>query len=152
MAGQTPDGRVKPTLTLLDGETVVFQSFSRWLHPLFELEVFLKSPQGSPVAERLKKNPRRFLLRDTVTGRAGAFLIDRLGIVRVEIGLVSRLAIQRLDERRIHWTAKTVVDRISCMTEELLADQNDPGAAYQLLRDRRDSALARSPAPGSPPP
>lgn len=133
----------EPTLVLREGGQIIFQSASRWLHPLFELEEFFDSPTGTPAAGRLNQAPEHFVLQDTVIGRAGAFLIDRLGIIRVEIGLISRLATAWLDARGIHWTAQTVVDRIACMTEDLLADQNDPAEVYRLLKERRAAALAR---------
>ena len=71
----------EPSLELYHNGSVVFSSHSRWLHPLLELEEFLKS--GPPASE--------CRLRDRVVGRAAALLEVRLGLRVVHAAVLSRL-------------------------------------------------------------
>lgn len=133
----------EPTLRVFHRDQVIFESFSRWLHPLFELEEFLGS-SGENYKKKLAENPGDFLVQDTVAGKAGAFLIVRLGFTRVKLNLASQLAAQVFDLHGITWTAPSRVERISCMTESALADQDDPDQAYVFLKARRTLALEKA--------
>ena len=116
---------------------VLFSSSKKWLHPLFELEEFLSLHEkyGS-VASR-----ENLLLRDTIIGRAAAFLIVRMGIRRVETDLISRRDIPLFEKHDVHVTANKTIDAIDCMTEELLKDYSDPDEVYAILVERRRVAL-----------
>jgi len=113
-------------------QDVLFSSSKKWLHPLFELEVFLASHSVGESHD--------LLLRDTIVGRAAAFLILRMRLRRVETDLVSRRAIALLKEHSIEFEATLTVDAIDCMTEELLKDISDPVTAYAILSERRSKA------------
>jgi len=116
-----------PSLELLHRGRIVFRSHGHWLHPLFDLEDFLAT-ESYPLDE--------VLLRDKIIGKAAALLIVRLGIRQVEAGLLSRPGESTLSANRVRYTYTTRVERISCQTEELLKDQNDPEEAYRILAKR----------------
>lgn len=120
-------GSGDPSLELLHRGRIVFYSQEHWLHPLFDLEDFLGT-ESYPLDE--------VLLRDKIIGKAAALLIVRLGIRQVEAGLLSRLGESTLNANRVQFTFKRSVERISCQTEELLKDQNDPEEAYRILAKR----------------
>ncbi|MCX7030514.1 MAG: DUF1893 domain-containing protein [Spirochaetes bacterium] len=125
------------SLELRVSSAVVFASSGRWLHPLFELSEFL---------DRARIDTSTAELRDKVVGRGSAFLIVRLGIRRVHAALLSRLGKDVLDRAGVALTWDTLVDRIACATESLLADVTDGEEAYRILCERRAAALLRPPA------
>ena len=115
-----------PTLEFsIDGK-VAFTSSRKWLHPLFELEQFLK-------AMRLDMN--RTEIRDKIIGRGSAFLIIRMGIRKVHAGVLSRIGKDVLDRAGASVTWDSLVDTIQCRTEGLLRDVTDPEDAYRVLAD-----------------
>ncbi len=122
-----------PTLQVFLGERIVFASDGRWLHPLFDLEEFLK---GSDYA------PERLVARDRIVGKAAALLFARMGIRTVHAGILSRLAEEVLKQRGIEHRFDTRVERIDCATEELLANIDDSESAYLLLAERARAAGA----------
>ncbi len=109
----------------IDGRSV-FTSSGKWLHPLFELEEFLK--------ER-NVDVGRAEIRDKIIGRGSAFLITRLGIRTVHAGLLSRLGKDVLDRAGATCTWDSLVDTIQCRTEGLLRHTTDPESAYRVLAD-----------------
>jgi len=120
------------TLRLYAGDEVLFASDGHWLHPLFELEAyFTKSGQ----------DPARTRLVDRITGRAAAFLVARLGIPELHALLLSHRAIPVLERHGIRYRCDELVDQVSCATEELLADVQDPEAAWSILQERRSRTL-----------
>jgi len=122
------------TLCLYAGNERVFASASHWLHPLFELESFFA---------RSGQDPRRTRLVDRVTGRAAALLVARMGIPDLHTLVLSRRAIPVLARHGIQCRYRDRVDRIACVTEDLLADTEDPATAWSLLQERRAQAEAR---------
>jgi len=112
----------------------LFSSSGRWLHPLFELEEFLKAHPASA---------SELFLRDHVIGTAAAFLILRLNIHTVESDIASQRALKLLREGGVKAETKTCIEAIGCITEHLLKDESDPEAAYRSLKERRAQALAR---------
>ena len=113
-----------PTLEFsVDGQTA-FVSSGRWLHPLFELEQFLK-------ANRLDLS--RAEIKDKIIGRGSAFLITRMGIRKVHAGVLSRLGRDVLDGVGASVTWDSLVDTIQCRTEGLLRETTDPEDAYRIL-------------------
>jgi zinc transport system ATP-binding protein len=118
----------------IDGQ-VLFSSTGKWLHPLFDLEEFLKAREiDASKAE----------IRDKVVGRGSAFLITRLGVRRVHAGMLSRLGKDVLDRAGAACTWDVLVDEIECRTEGILRDVTDPAKAYLLLVERREAALRKA--------
>jgi hypothetical protein len=115
------------SLELFADGALVFSSRGRWLHPLFELEVYLC--EHPLPAERLA-------LSDKIVGKAAALLIVRMGIKTVHAGILSDPAYETLVSRGAAVTWETRVCRIACATEELLLHETDPEKAWRLLRDR----------------
>lgn len=109
-----------------EGRTV-FESYGSWLHPLFELE---------EVRERSGLDLSGALIRDKVIGKAAALLMLRLGVGRVHGEVVSDLAIGVFESAGVPLTWDNRVERIGCRTEEILAEVDDPQAAYEILRAR----------------
>lgn len=122
------------TLGLYAGAELVFSSDKHWLHPLFDLEGFLP---------RSGRDPARTRLVDRITGRAAAFLVVRLGIRDLRTGLLSRRAVPVLERYGVRYRSLELVDRVLCATEDLLADIQDPEAAWSLLQERRARAGRR---------
>ena len=111
---------------LIDGK-VLFESTGKWLHPLFELEQFLKE-RGI--------DAHKGEIHDKVVGRGSAFLIVRLGVRTAHAGMLSRLGKGVLDRAGIACTWDVLVDEIDCSTESTLRDVIDPDVAYRILADR----------------
>jgi Domain of unknown function (DUF1893) len=115
------------TLTVFRNGTPIFISHGKWLHPLFELEVYLA---GHPI------EPHQLILQDKIIGKAAALLIIRLGFRTVKAGILSRLGEGVLQCHGIIYTYEQLVERIHCQTEELLATVEDPEEAYRLVKIR----------------
>jgi len=116
-----------PSLELFSDSLRIFSSAGKWLHPLFELEDFLA---GSSLAREALS------LRDRIVGKAAALLIVRLGIRRVQAGVLSRLGLEVFEAQGVKVTWEQLVERIACQTESALALVQDPEQAYALLRQR----------------
>jgi zinc transport system ATP-binding protein len=121
------------TLRLFDGDKVIFSSERHWLHPLFDLEVFFA--QGG-------QDPTRTRLVDRITGRAAAFLVARLGIPELHTLILSRRAIPILARYGVWYRCGELVDRVTCATEDLLAETQDLETAWSLLQERRSRSHA----------
>jgi zinc transport system ATP-binding protein len=124
------------SLEFLIDDRVLFTSVGKWLHPLFELEQFVK-------AEDL--DARRGEIRDKVVGRGSAFLIVRLGVRKVHAGILSLRGKDVFDRAGVTCTGDQLVDRIACSTEDILRDITDPEAAYGILSERARKALLSRP-------
>jgi hypothetical protein len=111
---------------LIDG-AAVFTSVGKWLHPLFDLERFVKE-HGIDAS--------RGEIRDKVVGRGSALLIVRLGVRKVHAGLLSRLGKDVLDRAGVVVTWDTLVDQVACATEGILSEVTDLEEAYRILADR----------------
>lgn len=121
-------------LKIYSSGTQIFYSESKWLHPIFEFETFLKSYEG----------PRENLTAwDSAIGKAAAVLLIRLGIREMHGELVSNLAVQYVEsvlgEGKITWD--TLVDRLMCQTESQLETLTDSDEMYYLLRQRAKLVL-----------
>lgn len=115
------------TLKVVSNSEVVFQSDKGWLHPLFELEEFLKShPLDMYRAE----------VHDKVIGKAAAMLIARMGAGSAHGEVMSELACEVFQHAGIPHTFGKMVARIDCQTEELLQEINDLERAHHLLLER----------------
>jgi hypothetical protein len=124
---------------LIDGESR-FSSSGKWLHPLFDLETFLRERSIDPSGGEI---------HDKVVGRGSAFLIVRMGIRTVHAGLLSRLGRDVLDRAGARVTWDTLVPEIQCATESLLRQVTDPEEAYPLLAERARRSGGARPAGGS---
>jgi hypothetical protein len=123
---------METTLALYRGQDVLFRSSGKWLHPLFELEEFLGS-SGLDTAE--------LRVRDKIVGKAAALLLVRLGLRRVEAGVLSALARTVLERHAVRYSFETLVERIACRTEELLREIDDPQEAYAMVRGLAEKSL-----------
>jgi hypothetical protein len=111
---------------LIRGE-VLFKSTGTWLHPLFELERFLRASEI---------DASKGEIYDKVIGRGSAFLIVRLGIRRARAGMLSRLGKDVLDNAGVACTWDLLVEEIACSTESILRAVTDPEEAYHILAER----------------
>jgi len=114
------------TLEVFFEDDLIFHSDGKWLHPLFELEKFLKQK---------KYNPGFLIVKDKIVGRAAALVQLHLGIKSVKAGIMSELAKELFDYLQISYEYEKLVDRIQCRTEELLQHEYDPGKAYEMIRN-----------------
>ena len=119
------------TLTAYYNGKPIFTSNSNWLHPIFELEGYL---------DKHTYDTAEMHVEDTIIGKAAAILLCRIGIRSVEAGLLSRLGEEVFKRNDVEYTAKETVDRISCETEEVLAQIDDFDEAYAILRERAGKA------------
>lgn len=106
---------------------LIFYNNRSWLHPLFELEVFLQEHEY---------NPAELLVKDKIVGKAAALLMIYLNIGRIEAQLLSKVAKDTLEHFKIPFNYSKLVNRIKCRTEELLLNEFDVNKAYQLLWER----------------
>ncbi len=114
-------------LRLFSGGDMVFSSTGKWLHPLFELEEFLQTAALEPASLRLE---------DKIVGKAAAILMFRMGFRTVHGATMSLLAKEFFDRHGVHYTFDSLVERIDCRTEALLADEDDVERAYMLIAER----------------
>ena len=119
---------------LMDGQ-VLFSSTGTWLHPLFELEQFLKTREI---------NAANGEIHDKVVGRGSAFLMVRLGVRKAHAGLLSRLGKDVLERAGVTFTWDTLIDEIQCSTEGILREVTDPEEAYPILAERARKARLRT--------
>ncbi len=116
------------TLAVFEGETLVFSSKGKWLHPLFELEGFLRSYDGDVSA---------LSLHDTIQGRAAAALTIYLGIVHVNVDLISEPALELYRKSGIEDVSfRTRTEKILCCTEDLITDDMSVPEIYRFLRKK----------------
>ena len=115
------------TLRAFHGESEVFSSTGKWLHPLFELEEFLRTSPFHPGSIRVE---------DKIVGKAAALLLVRLGIRRVKAGILSRLGREVLKRHGVEFSSAEAVERIECRTESILEAVEDPEQAYRVLAVR----------------
>jgi hypothetical protein len=120
-----------PTLELFHGDERLFASAGRWLHPLFELEDYLRRSPWSTARQR-----GELRVRDKIVGKAAALLLVRLGIRTVQADLLSLLGEAVLERSGVALSYGRRVARIACRTESLLADVEDPEEAYRIIRER----------------
>ena len=108
-------------------DSVIFISYSHWLHPLFEFDDFLTKNVYTT---------SDLFLRDKIAGKAAACMIVRLGIRRCHIELISERAISVFEKAGVECTYDTVVEQIECRTEYLITDDMSVDDAWLFLRKR----------------
>lgn len=125
------------SLEFLAGGEVLFASTGKWLHPLFELEAFLRAREIDASQGEI---------RDKVIGRGAAFLIVRMGIRKAHAGMLSLLGKDVLDRADVEYGWDTLVEEIACRTEGILRAVTDAEEAYRILAElRQKAALDRRP-------
>jgi hypothetical protein len=105
------------TLRAYAEDREIFSSQGKWLHPLFDLEESLR-------------------VEDKIVGKAAALLLVRLGIREIRAGVLSELGRAVLERHHVVYSAAQTVPRIDCQTEILLAEVEDPEAAYRIVKAR----------------
>ena len=110
------------------GGVVIFESSSRWLHPLFELDEYLK--------KHCEIDPGDLFLADRIIGRAAALFFLHLRICRCAAPVVSERALPVLNAAGIDVEYEKTVPRLDCQTEDILAEESDGDRAWQLLKER----------------
>jgi len=124
------------SLHLYDGEgRLLLSSSGKWLHPLFEVENFLKS--SGIMAKNL-------YLHDKIAGRAAAALIIRMGFINCRIDLISQPALDLFNNHGVNVLYKELVDKIACRTESLINNQMDLEEIYSMIRERAGYSLGVS--------
>lgn len=113
------------TLEVFFKDELIFHSDGKWLHPLFELEGFIK---------QYNYDPASLILKDKIVGRAAALLQLYLGVKSVHAGMMSKLAKELFHHFQIEYDYEKLVDRIQCRTEELLKNEYDPQKAYETIK------------------
>jgi zinc transport system ATP-binding protein len=116
-----------PTLQVLLNGRIEFQSYGKWLYPLFEFEKYLKDHPF---------DISRSVVKDKIIGKAAAFLILHLGAGQAHGVVMSRLATDVFDTAHIPYTYDTLVNTIECKTEQLLENIYNIEDAYQILHKR----------------
>jgi zinc transport system ATP-binding protein len=115
------------TLEVFSGEALVFSSTGKWLYPLFELEDFLAATDYESA---------HLTVKDKIVGRASALLLVHFGVGYIIAGIMSHPGKEALEKHNIKYGYDSLVDRITCRTEEILADEYDPQRAYVILKER----------------
>jgi len=103
---------------------VIFRHNGSWLHPLIDLEKYL---------EETHMKAKDLFLQDKIVGRAAAFLIVDMGFKEVKALTLSLPGKEVFDAHSIHYEYETLVDRILCRTEQMLAETSDPLEARKLI-------------------
>ncbi|WP_321992725.1 DUF1893 domain-containing protein [Marispirochaeta aestuarii] len=119
--------QASPSLQVFLKDEPIFINNGKWLHPLFALEDFLSENEYTAAD---------LYLKDSIIGKAAALLICRLGIRRIHGRLMSEPAVEYLRSRNAEFSWETLVPRIQCRTEELLAAVDDTEEAYTELSRR----------------
>ncbi len=127
-----PDGI---SLQIFNEDEVIFSSSGKWLHPLFDLEVFLEKYSG---------NKNNLSSHDSAIGKAAAVLSVRLGIKKINADLFSENAKNFIDDynrkvsedKRVSVCYKNLIPKIMCATENQLEPISDIDEMYFLLRQR----------------
>ena len=115
------------SLELKFQDTTIFTSNGKWLYPLFDLEEFL--------ADNIY-DPAKLTLYDKIIGKASALLIIRMGIKKVNGGIVSEPAESAFKAWDIEYSIENHVKLIACKTEELLKSISDPEEVYRIIKKR----------------
>lgn len=116
-----------PSLIVYVNDHIVFQSYAKWLYPLFDLEDYLVD---HPI------DMAHAVVHDKVVGKAAALLMVRMGVGGVHGVLMSELAVQVFEHWQLPYTWDQRIDRIDCQTEAILLNIDDPESAYQILCQR----------------
>ena len=117
---------MKHSLEVFFNDELIFCSDGKWLHPLFELENFLRQ-QNYPAS--------RLIIKDKIIGRAAALFHVKLGLKIIKAGMMSELGKEIFDHFQIEYEYENLVTRIECRTEEILKNEFDPEHAYFIITE-----------------
>jgi len=124
------------SLQIIDlNQNIVFSSKGKWLHPLLEAQRFIYQESIEPEA---------MVLHDRISGRAAAALAVHIGFGAVRASMMSRLAESVYQRYRVPYIADTVVDRIACKTEDIIDDEMELEAIYDLIVERASRGVPKS--------
>jgi len=126
----TPTGILRAMAYALEvyaGDQPVFRCDGKWLFPLFEFENFMNNHGLAPA---------ELTVHDKIVGKAAALLLVRLKVARVVAAVLSRPAQAALEHFCVPYRYTTLVERITCETEQLLLNEWDPETAYDLVKNR----------------
>lgn len=123
------------SLQVFNNDDLIFESSGKWLHPLFELEDFLKTYNGP------KDN---LCSHDSAIGKAAAVLTIRAGVKKINAELMSQNAVNYINEYnraagaedKIEICWKNLIPKLMCATENQLENLHDSDEMYFLLRQR----------------
>jgi hypothetical protein len=114
-------------------DKIIFESSSHWLHPLFELDSFLKEHKEYPREE--------IFLSDRIIGRAAALMITHMGIKQCAAPKISVRALPVFKAAHVSIEYTNILPRLACKTEDILAEETDPEKAWNLLKERASRAM-----------
>lgn len=115
---------LEPSLVVRRDDEIIFRHTGSWLHPLFDLEKYL---------EETRIDPEELYLQDKIVGRAAAFLIVDMGFKKVKALTISTPGREVFDNFNIDYEYDTLVDKILCRTEQMLAETSDPLEAREKI-------------------
>ncbi|MGM0508657.1 MAG: DUF1893 domain-containing protein [Fusobacteriota bacterium] len=107
---------------------LIYISEKKWLHPLIDLENYLKEN------DNIKRE--NLYIKDKIIGRAAAFLLVKLGVKKVDTEVISELGKDIFEKFNIEYTYDELIDKINCKTENLLKDINKVDKAYEVIMGR----------------
>jgi zinc transport system ATP-binding protein len=113
------------TLNIFNGNELIFSSRGNWLNPLFEAEEFFN--KSTTKYDNL-------MAHDTAGGKAAAALMIRFKIKKVRFNLVSDLAANILKQHNVELLYDRKVEKLKCMTEDMLKDTDNIDEIYAFLR------------------
>ncbi|MCK9287548.1 MAG: DUF1893 domain-containing protein [Sphaerochaetaceae bacterium] len=116
------------SLQVLDNDQhILFESTGKWLHPLLELERYV-------ITHPL--DTKTLFLHDRVTGRAAAALTVLLGFSCVKSKVLSKSAELLFTRYSVAYAFDEMVDRIDCMTEQLIDDSMTLETIRRMIENR----------------
>jgi len=115
------------SLRVYEDNNIIFEDKGKWLYPLFQLEEFLDSST---------LNPRELFLHDKVAGRAAASLISGMGFKKCFIDTVSSGALEVFAKEGVACSWSIHVEKIDCLTEDIIAPDMEKDQVYRLLKQR----------------
>lgn len=114
---------------------LIFFSDNKWLHPLFELEIFLY---------KSSEQIGNLIAKDKIIGKAAAMILLHFGFTKIFAETMSEPARDYLTEKGVEFNYKQLIHRVACRTENLLLEENDPAQGYQLVKRLREKALLKN--------
>lgn len=114
---------------------LLLRSSGKWLHPLFEVEDFLRTRNIEA---------KNLILHDKIAGHAAAALIIRMGFETCIINLISQPALDLFEKYNMDCTYTHLVKKIDCRTEDLITSSMDLDSIYKMIRRRAGYSLGIS--------
>jgi hypothetical protein len=124
------------SLEVLDFDgNIIYESSGKWLHPLLDLEKFLKENS---------LDTSKLILHDRIAGRAAASLAVLMNFKYIKLSLASSLALEIYKKYDVYYKADKIVERILCKTEELISSDMSLVEVYDFINQRAKAALAKA--------